>query len=200
MRLLPSLFVLAVAAGAWSHFANRPVSHGAGEIAPAEPVQSGDIDLPPFAHGPFRVTPAAGFEIEARVLAIEKYHAGREAELSPLDLALGWGPMSDSAVLKRLEISQGNRFYFYRWQGQPPLPPAAIGRHSANMHMIPADDEVGRRLDALREGQVVALSGYLVRVRAPDGWHWNSSLSRDDTGQGACELVWVRRVAVRRGG
>ena len=197
MRLLPSLFALAVVAGAWSHFASRPVSHSAGEVAPAEPVQSDASGLQPFAYKEFRIAPAAGFALEARVLATERYRAGREAELSPIDLALGWGPMSDSAVLEHLHISQGNRFYFYRWEGTPPIAPAAIVEHSANMHMIPADDEVGRRLAALRPGQVVSLSGYLVRVSAPDGWRWNSSLSRGDSGRGACELVWVRRVSTR---
>jgi hypothetical protein len=43
---------------------------------------------------------------------------------------------------------------------------------------------------------VVALSGYLVRVTAADGWHWNSSMTRSDSGHGACELVWVTQLAV----
>jgi hypothetical protein len=34
------------------------------------------------------------------------------------------------------------------------------------------------------------------KSRAPDGWRWRSSLTREDTGAGACELVWVERIAV----
>jgi hypothetical protein len=30
-----------------------------------------------------------------------------------------------------------------------------------------------------------------VRVEAADGWSWTSSLTRDDTGPGACEVMWV---------
>jgi len=49
----------------------------------------------------------------------------------------------------------------------------------------------------VRVGQVVALRGYLVRVQSPDGWRWNSSMTRSDSGNGACEVVWVRHIAVR---
>ena len=38
------------------------------------------------------------------------------------------------------------------------------------------------------------LRGYLVRVEAADGWQWRSSLSRADTGAGACELVLLEAL------
>lgn len=65
------------------------------------------------------------------------------------------------------------------------------------MHMIPANDEIKSRLKKVRVGQVVALSGYLVRVQGADGWHWNSSMTRRDSGDGACEVVWVKDIVVR---
>ncbi|MDQ1315120.1 MAG: hypothetical protein QG662_1229 [Pseudomonadota bacterium] len=196
MRLVPVLLLIAVSAGAWNHFSTRSISHGEGAVATQAPVQV-DRALPPFFVEGYQITPAAEFSLEARVLSTEKYRIGREADLSPIDLALGWGPMSDSAVLDRLQISHGNRFYFYRWPDQPPIPLSDIVENSANMHMIPASDEVKTRLDKVRVGQVVALSGYLVRVQAPDGWHWNSSMTRSDSGNGACELVWVENLTVR---
>jgi hypothetical protein len=48
----------------------------------------------------------------------------------------------------------------------------------------------------VRTGSVVRLEGYLVEARADDGWRWRSSLTREDTGNGACELVWVERLDV----
>jgi hypothetical protein len=197
MRLVPTLLMIAIAAGAWNHFSMRPISHAGGAIAPSVPVQVDRPELPSISKGGYQIMPAAAFSLEARVLSKTSYHMGREAELSPVDLALGWGPMSDSAVLDRLQISQGNRFYFYHWSDQPPIPPSEIVEHSANMHMIPASDEIRRRLDTVREGQIVALSGYLVRVQAQDGWSWNSSMTRSDSGNGACEVVWVKSLTIR---
>src|SRR6185437_16208343 len=60
----------------------------------------------------YEITPLAAYQIRARVLHTEAYHFDRESDLSPVDWALGWRSMSDSAALKRLRISQGGRWYF----------------------------------------------------------------------------------------
>jgi hypothetical protein len=77
-----------------------------------------------------------------------------------------------------------------------PIPRQDIERSSANMHMIPADEGIARQLKALKPGQTVRIEGWLVEARAADGWRWRSSLTRDDTGGGSCELVFVRDVQV----
>jgi len=147
--------------------------------------------LAPFEFEAGRLTALAGFRISARVLSREDYARGREAEFSPTDLALGWGRMGEDAVLDRLDIRQSGRWYRYRWSGDPPIPAQEIVRSSANMHMIPADAQVARALGAVRADDRVRIRGWLVEAGADDGWRWRSSLSRDDTGSGACELVYV---------
>jgi hypothetical protein len=93
-------------------------------------------------------------------------------------------------------VSQGSRFYYYRWSGSgPPLPPPIMVEHSANMHLIPSSSAVWRQLKSVRAGHVVRFSGYLVSARADDGWRWDSSLTRQDSGPGACELVGVEAVS-----
>ncbi len=61
------------------------------------------------------------------------------------------------------------------------------------MHMIPADADVKRQLEQVRQGQVVHIEGFLVDASRADGWHWKTSMTRDDTGAGACELIYVER-------
>ena len=150
--------------------------------------------LGPFRHAAASLEPLAGFSIEARVLSREDYRMGREADLSPTDLALGWERMRDDAVLSQLKISQSSRWYHYRWQNQPPLPPAEIARSSANMHMIPSSEAVADALARVDNNDNVRIEGWLVEARAPDGWHWRSSTSREDTGGGACEVVYVCQI------
>jgi hypothetical protein len=65
------------------------------------------------------------------------------------------------------------------------------------MHFIPADAAVADALERVREGQVVRFSGLLVEATRPDGWRWRSSLSREDSGGGACEIVFLERLEVR---
>ena len=135
--------------------------------------------------------PLAGFSIEARVLGREDYRLGREADYSPTDLALGWGRMTEDAVISQLNISQGGRWYRYSWKDAPPIPVDEIVRSSANMHMIPAYDAVAAALRRIERGQRVRIDGWLVEVNANEGWRWRSSLTREDSGGGACELVYV---------
>ncbi len=150
--------------------------------------------MSPFHHPDASLVPLAGFSIEARVLGSETYRLDREAAFAPLDLALGWGRMTDDAVLSRLQLSQGGRWYRYRWQGDAPIPREEIARSSANMHMIPADAQVERALRAIEPDQRVRIDGWLVQVEASDGWRWRSSLRRDDQGSGSCEVVYVCAV------
>jgi len=40
----------------------------------------------------------------------------------------------------------------------------------------------------------VQLSGYLVDAQGPDNFRWGTSLTRNDTGDGACELFLVESL------
>lgn len=180
--------------GAYQHFSDQPVVRGNGVIASQQPTQisTGGVN---FNLNGYTITPLESFQIEARVLAAEQYSLGREADLSPVDLALGWGAMSDEAILKDIKISQSNRFYYWRVD-EFPIPRREIETQSANMHMIPADPQIEKTLKSIRPGQIVKLSGELVQVNASDGWHWKSSLTREDTGAGACEIIYVKSLTV----
>jgi len=171
----------------------RPVAHPPGILAPADPLQTEPESAAGWTFRKHRITPLARFELRGRVLAVERYRFDRAAELSPVDFAMGWGPMSDTRVIEGLSISQGNRWY--RWSTpRLPIPESEISTHSANMHMIPATAAMERRLLSVRPGQLVVLSGQLIRADGQDGWHWVSSLTRLDTGEGACEVIWVESI------
>ena len=173
----------------------RPVMQIAGVLAAEDPQQA-ETSASAFPHKGFTLQPRASYRITARLLSREPYRLGREAELSPLDFALGWGVMSNSSVLDALKISQSNRFFWLRWPDAPPAPEGELMRHAANTHLIPADAGVARQLAKIRRGQVVQLQGLLVDARAADGWRWQTSLTREDSGAGACELFWVQSVSV----
>jgi len=195
LMLLKVIAGVLVLFGVYQCWDSREVSQPPGILAPNQPIQQNIASPEPFDFKGFRVTPLASFEIEARVLSRVRYRRGREAELSPIDLALGWGPMSAQEVIDQLEISQSNRYY--RWRtDRLPLPAPVIARHSANMHIIPAADAIEDELMKIRKGHIVRLGGYLVQATASDGWGWRSSLTRSDTGGGACEIIFVNRIAV----
>jgi len=176
---------------------SRPVKHGPGVVAPDSPEQTKITgEDKKFKYGKYEIFPLADFKVEARVLSKKRYRLGREAELSPFDLAMGWGPMSDENNLKEIDIGQSFRFFNW-WTDTWPIPRPQIEQNSANMHIIPADSTVYSKLKKVREGQVINFEGYLVKTQAGDGWAWQSSLIRTDTGDGACEVVWVETLDIR---
>jgi hypothetical protein len=187
-------FVALVLVGALNWWSGREVSLPPGVVAASLPVQASVAGEREFERNGYRIRALARFEISARVLGTEHYRLDREAGLSPVDLALGWGRMSDTAVLERIRITQNGRFYYWSTDDFP-IPRREIETSSANMHMIPADERVEAALKAIRKGQTVIVRGYLVEARGADGWRWRSSLTREDTGAGACELIWVESVS-----
>lgn len=144
----------------------------------------------------YQIKPLANFLIRARILSRENYRFDKGAELASIDLALGWKRMADPAVYETLGISQRSRWYHYYWKQQPPIPQDEIKDTSANMHLISADKAVENVLDQAKAGQFIKLKGLLVEASKDNGWKWRSSLSRSDSGDGACELVFVEAVEV----
>lgn len=168
-----------------------------GVLIPEEPSQTLANGARTWQEGKYQITALAEYEIRARVLHTESYWLDRGAELSPIDLAVGWGRMSDQRIIDQLEFWQGQRWYRY-WPRKSalPLPADEMNAHSANMHLIPANKDVKSVLSSIQAGNLVELSGYLVQVDGPGGFNWRSSLSRTDTGAGACELFRVEKVAI----
>ncbi len=146
-----------------------------------------------YAYPGYSFTNPEQFELEARVLSREDYGSGRESDLSPTDLALGWGRMMDAEVVEQIDVRQRGRWYY--WESESfPIPQTQIRRSSANMHMVPANETVARELDRVTRGDRIRIVGRLVDISAEDGWRWRSSRTRTDTGNGACELLLLERI------
>jgi hypothetical protein len=192
--ILKVVFLAYIAWGGWNWYVNRPIRAPDGVLVESEPEQSNVADGAKLQKGRWTLTIRATYRITARVLSRETYHFDPMADLVPEDLALGWGPMSDSRVLKTLEISQSNRFYYWRSTAATQLSRDAIITHSANTHVIPENAVIARQLSRLRPGQVVTLSGELVDATRVDGGSVRTSLVRNDTGAGACEVMLVTDV------
>ncbi|MEM0910210.1 MAG: hypothetical protein AAGJ37_04505 [Pseudomonadota bacterium] len=169
---------------------------GPGVTAPNAPLQSIPLKINTRVIDGYNITDVADFNLTAKVLAKRNYTLGREADLSPTDLALGWGNMSDEAVLQHVDISQSGRFYFWRVQ-QFPIPRKEIETSSANMHIVPGNAFVEAELKKVRKGDVIKMGGRLVNIRSStDQWWWLTSKTRNDTGTGACEIVWVESLYI----
>ena len=150
----------------------------------------------PFQFKDSFITKIADYKIKARVLSTERYWLGEMAQLAPVDVAVGWKEMSDTAVIDKLTISQADRFYFYGWKDKDLIDPRRVANSSANMHLIPANKWIDDQIKILRIGHVVTLTGQLINLQLSDGQVIKSSVTREDSGPGACELMWVTNIEI----
>lgn len=195
MRRILVLFLIA-ATGWWIYSITRPVRYPPGVLVKGEPLQSAltNEQAEPWAFGPYRMRALANFDITARLLSRKFYHSDEMSDLAPIDFAVGWGPMSDQAILDRISVWQTGRFFFWKYQNPPPIGRDEIICHAANMHLIPSTPKVEAQLKQVQTGDLFRLRGSLVEAIKPGINPIRSSLIRTDTGKGACEVVWVESV------
>ena len=191
------IVVLVLLAGmAYRDWSLRDIEYPPGVLVSESPKQGAVSNLRSVTLDEYELTPRAEFEIRGRVLARKDYSWGQEADLSPVDLALGWGLMSDQAVIDRIEIRQSSRWYFTHYELPGPISDQEIIQNSGNMHMVPAQKGISNKLEAVRIGDIVSLRGKLVDIDHPSGWHWRTSLRRDDTGAGSCEILYLEEIVI----
>lgn len=180
------------------YFVNyRGKRYSNGIIVPTVPQQLPLAEPLNWRKGKYQFNALAEFNLKARVLSTERYFFDRGAELSPVDFALGWGIMSDQKVIDSLSISQGGRWY--QWQSNEMIiSPEEVTAFSSNMHIIPANDSTDALVKQVGKGDIIELHGYLVEITGDDGFTWRSSLSREDAGDGACEVFWVKEITTIR--
>jgi hypothetical protein len=187
MRPVPWIVAALVLLSVWRLYSQRDMAHAPGVLAAEDPAQQQIDGAVGIHHGMFVLRPRAKFSATVRILAREEYSIDQLASLVPTDFAVGWGPMSDSSILDGIEVSQGNRFYYWRTDSWP-LSRSEIETHSANWHVIAGNEAVRAILGRLRTGSVVELRGQLVDIEGSEG-DMRTSLSRRDTGPGACEIL-----------
>lgn len=149
-------------------------------------------------NGPVTLTLLAEYQITGVVKGRKNYRSDAAAEVSPMDLALAWGNLNQPAIDESISYSQSGRWYYYRLKSEAPVSVYDVQVQSANTHLIPKDNQIHNQLKKIGKRDLVNLEGYLVSVdfgqqRPP----WTSSLTRTDSGDKSCEILYVTRVEIR---
>jgi hypothetical protein len=174
-----------------------PLQTKAGGQAPIQ-FRRGDFNL--------TLTPLFRYEISGLIVSVNDYAmlGLRYQDFYELDLCMIWGNNVRSGVHRSPQVSfehHGNTCYA-RWsQG------AGInGTELSNTHVYATDPDILDELDGLRPGDQVRLKGFLAEVAAvpvrvspgnnPGTARLRSSVTREDKGNGACEIMYVESLQV----
>ena len=175
-------------------FRDKVVTLEPGIKAPEPPQQLTVRAAHPQKFDKFNVTPTANFNITAKILSKRHYKQGGFSQLSPIDIVVGWGKMSDEAVIDKLKIKQSNRLFWIKGE-KLPISEKEAQTHSANIHIIPKTSKILNRVNKIKQGEIVTISGKLVNVSSSDGSNWVSSLSRSDWGARSAEILLVENIS-----
>lgn len=151
------------------------------------------------------ITYKYSYSIDALVVHTKDYNGSKLSDsLSPVDLGLAWGNVAATNTEVDYHWEQSGRWIHWQINTSAEMIKAggisAVNEHCSNNHIIPADSSVESTVKKIRRGDHVRLEGYLVDVygKKPDGtwFSWNSSTSRTDTGDGACEVFYVTSAQI----
>ncbi len=143
------------------------------------------------------------YDIEALVVHTKDYFGWNvDDQLSNKDLALAWGTVAQYNNDIDFHWDQSGRWYSWRVNSMSELAPVGgvsdVSLQSSNNHIIPADDSVRQKVNAIRRGDHIRLQGYLVNVdglgKGGKSFQWHSSTSRSDGGAHSCEVIYVTDV------
>ena len=143
------------------------------------------------------------YDIKALVVHTHNYYGlGVSDKLAPRDFALAWGKVAEYNDRIDFHWSQSGRWYRWHTKTYEEIIPVGgedgVNHCSCNNHIIPANAAVKSEIKKVKKGDYIELKGYLVNVNAnkPDGstFYWNSSTTREDTGDGACEVIYVTGI------
>ena len=146
------------------------------------------------------------YDITAVVASVRDYWGlGDYDTLVPRDVCLVWGGLIEPLNSGKASFTQSGRFCNPVIDGQEysnldiaevrgVFGNKMLALHEfSNNHVIPSSTEVRGKIFGLNKGDKVRLSGYLVTVRY-GGIQLSSSTTRNDFGDGACEVFYVTKV------
>ena len=143
--------------------------------------------------------PQASYDISARVLSMRRYRGGWDGWLAPYDLALAWGNTGKDDYQTGIKYRQYGRFCQYSYNYDCKIAPEYIQCHMSNNHIISANKNILRAISKIKKMDYVRIYGYLIKLTGTYKSYpvlWGSSLVRTDTGDGACELIYVLKIQI----
>jgi hypothetical protein len=155
----------------------------------------------------YTLTPKATYDISGLVVSQHRGDAwlNLDHKTDPgniKDVCLVWGEVITNGSYRKVKYRSGEFTCEYRWSGIV-TPPFAAEKISNN-HLIPANNAVAAEIQAIRTGDQIRMKGLLVDYKVTsagqDIFTRRTSLTRNDTGNGACEILYVTDMTVVRPG
>lgn len=170
-----------------------------------EPSQT-EIEIKPFQIEKegftYNVTPKYSYELYGLVVSyydsenwLDIFH--KEDPLNTRDVCVIWGDNVKTDVYQNMKFKSGEFTCYWKFKQKADSSWYSKFNDSqgSNSHFLPKDDEIYKKMKEVTIGDQIYFKGYLVdySVESSDGGvrTRNTSITRTDVGNGACEVVYV---------
>lgn len=152
----------------------------------------------------YRVRPQYAYDITGMVVSFRHHeheysrmHARAKDHLNMLDVCVIWG---DNPKNERLDkISFWNGIFTCNVKTRDQLAWDAFDMNQlSNNHLLSDDEFVRRQVRKIRVGDQIRVRGYLASYSSAGNSERGTSTTRTDTGDGACETIWIEAFDIVR--
>lgn len=205
-RLLSVFLLLSISLClyAWFQKDQLPVRQQLDDTLFQEPVQQSTQEkefLFKYRDTDYQVVPVADYELWGLVVThndidgfMDITHDKDSVDIK--DICVIWGENLWSDDYRKVEYHSGDFVCYYRYESQIRF----LHNKLSNSHLLSDDANVRDKISKVNIGDQIHLKGMLVNYRPAwkeIGWR-NSSTTRDDQGNGACEVVFVNEFQTLR--
>jgi len=177
------------------------------EIIETEPVQKeidGGIIYKEIDNFNYEITSVAEYEIYG--LVVSQYYSKNFLDITHKkdpanikDLCVVWGENIKNGAYKDVNYKSGEFTCFFQFRSNEIV--SFSPNHLSNNHLIPANKEVGKKIKNAQIGDQIYIKGYLANysVYSSDNElisKRGTSLTREDDGNGACEVIYVEELDI----
>lgn len=165
------------------------------------PIQSDVKEKTPFVKTmdgiQYVISPQYEYEIQGLVVTYNNFDESwltfkvHKDPLNIKDLCVIWGGNLNSKQYLNVEYHSGAYTCYVRPKEGGKIYPNQI----SNNHVLPANEDIAFLLKEARTGDQIAMKGYLVNYQTSKGSR-KTSIVRTDTGNGACEVLYVTQMSI----
>ena len=145
----------------------------------------------------YRVEPEYAYDITGMIVSYRHHHdensrmhALAKDHLNMLDVCVVWGDNPANERLDRISFWNGLFTCNFKTRDQQAWDAFRLDQISNN-HLLSDDEYIRRQVKKIRVGDQVRVRGYLASYASEGGSKRGTSTTRTDTGNGACETIYI---------
>lgn len=152
----------------------------------------------------YQIEPVADYDISGLIVThndissvFDAYHSKDSVDFR--DICLVWGANVGSGIFRRFKFWSMPWSCHFHTDDRNALD-SFVETQISNNHILSADENVQRIVRSMKIGDQIRLQGMLINywpVGASE-LERRTSTTREDTGNGACEVLWVERAEIDR--